>query len=446
MNLLDLKNKTLGIISSYKDNCGNASYTRQLIEDFKTKFKKVECIELDQRLVHSDFHNLVKANVLKKIHLYDFINVQFEPGLFHRKASKAFKFMEQILKIKNTNIAITFHSLSLSGEYSKIVNFSWLEYLLFKVKFRLKLLNRKDYNPYVLQQCFLLRKIKLNKFNHSNGISIIVHNKKSAEQLAFLGVDSYFHPIVSANNSDIEKFNNDKIRNIILDKHNLSKDKTYIGCYGFYCPYKGVDLILKAMKHLPENFHLVMSSNCHPVSNLKIRNITTEKKNITTENVEHIQYVEQNTYMIYLMDLIIKLNISNRVHFTNHIIDEDGFKELIAAMDVSVFPYYEVGQQGSGPISYATHLNYSGKIILSRTNLFEMYEQDFFPDCFTFFDQGNYLELSQKIKNIKSKKMNLLKARTKFNPNSNTKTYIDALLQNKDVSNFLNQSKVCNVE
>jgi len=42
--------------------------------------------------------------------------------------------------------------------------------------------------------------------------------------------------------------------------------------------------------------------------------------------------------------------------------------------------------------------------------------------------------------------MNLLKARTKFNPNSNTKTYIDALLQNKDVSNFLNQSKVCNVE
>jgi len=75
MNLLDLKNKTLGIISSYKDNCGNASYTRQLIEDFKTKFKKVECIELDQRLVHSDFHNLVKANVLKKIQLYDFINV-----------------------------------------------------------------------------------------------------------------------------------------------------------------------------------------------------------------------------------------------------------------------------------------------------------------------------------------------------------------------------------
>ena len=115
----------------------------------------------------------------------------------------------------------------------------------------------------------------------------------------------------------------------------------------------------------------------------------------------------------------------------------ENFKELISSMDISIFPYYEVGQQGSGPVSYATHLGYSGKIVLSRTNLFETYEKNFFPDCFTFFDQGNDLELSKKILNIRSKKENLLKARSVFNPESNIKTYVDALLKNKDVNNFI---------
>ena len=66
-----LKDKTLGIISSYQDNCGNATYTKQIIHDLKNYFKKTDCIELDQRMVHSSFHNEMKIHgKVKKSHVY----------------------------------------------------------------------------------------------------------------------------------------------------------------------------------------------------------------------------------------------------------------------------------------------------------------------------------------------------------------------------------------
>ena len=179
----------------------------------------------------------------------------------------------------------------------------------------------------------------------------------------------------------------------------------------------------------------------NPIRNLKIKSIVNYKQKNGAENSITQQLVEQDEYMVYLMNKIIAAGIVSRVHFVNHILDEGDFKALIAAMDISVFPYYEVGQQGSGPVSYSTHLSYSGKIILSRTNLFETYEKNFFHDCFTFFDQGNSLELSYKIKSAQSKKENLLKARSVVNPDSNVKTYINSLIKNQAVDNFLNQSK-----
>lgn len=432
MEIKDLKNKTLGIVSSYSDLCGNATYTKQLMEDLAKFFKKVECVELDQRLIHSELNYEAQKEVTEKVKQYDFINIQCEPGLFHKKARAAIKFIGKIIDARNgENISITFHSVGIS---SKVINMSKLEYKLFKIKLSLFKKERRSFDVYRTEQSLLLSKIKKLQKSGKN-ISIIVHQKELAEQLSLSGIESYFHPIVSASNKDIIKFNNENIRNNVLDKYNLDKSKTYVGCYGFYGPYKGVDVLIKAISLLPENYQLIISSNCHPVSNLRKRSITGGgEKN---RKLGIVETVEQDYYMQYLMKLIIKSKISDKVHFINHIIDEEDFKELIASTDISVFPYYEVGQQGSGPVSYATHLSYSGKIILSRTNLFETYEKNFFPNCFTFFDQGNYFELSKKILSVKSKKENLLKARSNFNSDSNVKTYVDCLMQNKNVSNFV---------
>ena len=221
-----LKDKTLGIISSYQDNCGNATYTKQIIHDLKNYFKKTDCIELDQRMVHSSFHNEMKIKVINQAKKYDYINIQFEPALFHKKVRKAIKFIEEIIDARNgENISITFHSLGISQE---IANLSSIQKKLFRLKLSMFKKKRKSIDAYKDMQSMIIQRVKKLQQKGKN-ISIIVHQKELSEKLSLLNVPSYFHPIVSANSADVIKFSNENIREITLDKYQLDKNITYIG-------------------------------------------------------------------------------------------------------------------------------------------------------------------------------------------------------------------------
>lgn len=434
MELSDLKNKTLGIVSSFEGNCGNATYTKQLMPDLENYFTKVECIKLDQDLIHSEYNKMFQNLIIKEVTKYDYINIQCELGLFHKKPEKAIKFIEKIIEAKNgENILITFHSVGVS---SKIVNMSELEFKFFKFSLIFKRKERKSLDKYRCYQSILLSKIK-NLQKIGKNISIIVHQKEVSKKLSLVGISSYFHPIVSINKADILKFNNDKIRDVFIEKYHLDKDITYIGCFGFYGVYKGLDVAIEALKLLPKNFKLVISSSIHPANYSKKAEILNPKTINDNNSNKKINFVELDKYNAYLIKLTSSRDIYNRIEFINHLTDEDEFKFLIASMDINLFPYYEVSQQGSGPVSYATHLGKSGKIILSRTYLFDTYEKNFFPNCFTFFDPGNFVELSKKIISAKSKIENIKKARLNYNSETNTRAYVNALIGNTSVPNFI---------
>jgi hypothetical protein len=66
----------------------------------------------------------------------------------------------------------------------------------------------------------------------------------------------------------------------------------------------------------------------------------------------------------------------------------------MAMCDVVVFPYLEVGQSSSGPISQAVELGC--RIIASRTHNFLEFAA-YHPDTIEFFDIGNHLELAERI-------------------------------------------------
>jgi hypothetical protein len=59
-----------------------------------------------------------------------------------------------------------------------------------------------------------------------------------------------------------------------------------------------------------------------------------------------------------------------------------------------VFPYLEVGQSASGPISQALELG--SRIIASRTHTFLEFAE-YHRDAIEFFDIGNHLELAERI-------------------------------------------------
>jgi hypothetical protein len=75
-------------------------------------------------------------------------------------------------------------------------------------------------------------------------------------------------------------------------------------------------------------------------------------------------------------------------------LDDAEFFTGMAVCDAVVFPYLEVGQSASGPISQAVELGC--RVLASRTHAFLEFAA-YHPDTVEFFDIGNHLELAERI-------------------------------------------------
>jgi hypothetical protein len=75
-------------------------------------------------------------------------------------------------------------------------------------------------------------------------------------------------------------------------------------------------------------------------------------------------------------------------------LDESDFLSGMTICDAVVFPYLEVGQSSSGPISQALELGC--RIIASRTHAFLEFAE-YHKDAVEFFDIGNHLELAERL-------------------------------------------------
>jgi hypothetical protein len=104
-----------------------------------------------------------------------------------------------------------------------------------------------------------------------------------------------------------------------------------------------------------------------------------------------------------MRDLLIEhpKDLSERIHFLGAQSDAD-FLSGMAICDAVVFPYLEVGQSSSGPISQALELGC--RVIASRTHTFLQFGR-YHQNMIEFFDIGNHLELAGRIL-----------ARAQFNP------------------------------
>ena len=96
-----------------------------------------------------------------------------------------------------------------------------------------------------------------------------------------------------------------------------------------------------------------------------------------------------------MRDLLIghPKDLSQRIHFLGATNDSD-FLSGMAICDAVVFPYLEVGQSSSGPISQALELGC--RVIASRTHTFMQFGR-YHNNMIEFFDIGNHLELAARI-------------------------------------------------
>jgi hypothetical protein len=192
----------------------------------------------------------------------------------------------------------------------------------------------------------------------------------------------------------------------ILDA--VPSDGKLVGVFGFLGRYKGFDTVIRALHHLPKEYHLLIFGGVHPneikphqaidpvVSSLfdagYIDTSVPERVRASAGAGAPAVSLAVDPSMRELLTEHPK-DLSGRIHFLGATGDAE-FLSGMAICDAVVFPYLEVGQSSSGPISQALELGC--RLIASRTHTFLQFGR-YHPGMIEYFDIGNHLELAARI-------------------------------------------------
>lgn len=365
--------KSLAIISSWHEPCGIAAYSERLKPEFD-KFYNVEVLPLNTEILQNTSKNISKMGdqlikeIAEKVKEFDYVNIQFEVGLFGVNRSQVFRRLMKIVDSSN-NLIITFHSVNFDGIDINVRNVISRHPIKNLIN-----LEKKNYWPRFYQNVFK----RLRKLQYRKKINVIVHNKRDKELIKritrFENVHDYPLALYTKDVRELPK--TEKGKQNFKQRYHLSEADIVLGTFGFVSLYKGHETVIRALSHLPDNYKMVVFGGQH------VRSI---KKDTPVDK-----------YLGELLDLIVKnknKKLKDRVIFVGGVSDDD-FLEAMRYSDFVLLPYLEVGQMASGVATMA--LESGSNIIMSNTNCFHELER-YFPNCFKFFDIGNYMELARDI-------------------------------------------------
>jgi hypothetical protein len=208
-----------------------------------------------------------------------------------------------------------------------------------------------------------------------------------------------------------------------------------IGVFGFLGRYKGFDTVVRALHHLPEEYHLLIFGGVHPNEIRRHQPIDPVVSSLFDAGYIDTSVVERTRTGAgvsapavsvavdgSMRDLLVEhpKDLSSRIHFLGTQSDAD-FLSGMAVCDAVVFPYLEVGQSSSGPISQSLELGC--RVIASRTHTFLQFAR-YHPDTIEFFDIGNHLELAGLI--LARPQFDTRERVLTFNVETNKSTYLTA--------------------
>jgi len=391
---------TLAIISSYNVTCGIAGYTAHLVKLLENDFE-VTVLPIDLAVVTRSAKSANRhfAEIIVQAKQFDYVNIQFEPGLYGG-AETSVKNLNMLLQhIKHPSV--TLHTIA-AQSYFTIVYF--LKQLL---SLRLKPAISQMLSDIIQQRYRKAYKI-LSLRQQEKYIPVFVHLKENADFLSsdYGLTDVYHHPLCYLNSDQqIEVIEQSTIEEFPR-LHALGEDVTIVGVFGFLSEYKGFNLAIEAIRFLPEHYHLAIFGGLHPYQHVPMNGVPA--------------------YIKALQDSITDgVDISERVHFMGQP-DDDTFLRAMSICDVLVFPYQETGQMSSGPLSMAVDLG--KKVIASRTKAFRGYAE-YNSRQIRFFDIGNVIELAQCIEDVDNNVEEI--PPPNFTGETNRKHYVKHIVGNK---------------
>ncbi|HSQ98025.1 MAG TPA: glycosyltransferase [Rickettsiales bacterium] len=404
----------IGIVSSYDDLCGNASYTKSLESEFKRRGNEVKVFDLVSYIFNTRepvFKHKAKELIesfAKEIENLDYVNLQFEAVLYAPKPKLCLKRVMRLLNsCKDGQFSITFHRLDYTTNYYcsslNVVNDSNQVLKIKKKKSFSKAIKYiKKFFSKKIDDTDVVNKI-IERTIEKNGL-MIVHTEREKNYILgnFPKANIVAHPLTINREEDIKLIEkNIKSNDIFSKKHKNIKS---IGMFGFLSPYKDFETAITSLKYLPEEYNLYIFGGQHPLS--------FKKENCGS------------SYTNSLVRMVNKLNLIDRVHFMGAQETDEKMLKAMVACDYVVVPYLECGQSGSAVASMAIEANQN--TFLSRNLCFNELKK-YTGESFFAFDMGNAFELAEKIQTLPDKE-EIYKNRQKFFEKYNIQTNIDAYL------------------
>lgn len=406
--------KRLAIVSSYNENCGNASYTEALRKEFQ-KWCDVDIIPLELDILSSNRSNIVKMadkhidDIANRLKTYDYVNIQFEAGLYGSSRAHIYQRVKKLIKASN-NVIVTMHRVDLPNSFRdvRVLKQAFSSKNIFR---NINNLRRTMYFENIYKLIVDVVKEHSQKYN----ANIIVHTKRDKKNIErIFGFDQvYDFPLCFLDEKDRKRKREEEERKSFLEKYSLDCNDVVIGLFGFVNEYKGHETAIKALKFLPDNYKILIFGSQHPMTIQPYSPVDPYIKklvNLIEEDSTHLAKTEKS----YSLD--------KRVFFVGNL-DDDDFIDALYCCDFAVLPYMEVNQSGSGIASLV--LETKIKSIFSNSKAFAELNK-YFPNTFEKFDIGNYSELAYKIKNYKSNYENRInECMSKYNIENSIRLHLD---------------------
>ena len=425
----------LAVVSTHDDLCGIAAYTRSLERQLGDIFD-VTVFELNQFLLRSTHRRVRKFGdrhiqaICREIRHYDAVNLQLEHGTLGRSCSDIFRRFNWIVRA-SPRLSVTFHSIMLSEAFDFT---EWFREIC-RFNFTKAIAMRAGYMRANRLSAGIAS--RLRRAQRFKPVAVVVHTRRDLWHMKYVhGMRNvHDHPLSFIDTAEAQEIrrNASRAKFPVLDA--VPAQSKLIGVFGFLGRYKGFDTVIRALHHLPDEYHLLIFGGVHPNEIRQHQAIDPVVSSLFDAGYIDTSVVERTRTSHgagapavsvavdgSMLDLLVEhpKDLSSRIHFLGPQSDAD-FLSGMAVCDAVVFPYLEVGQSSSGPISQSLELGC--RVIASRTHTFLQFAR-YHPNTIEFFDIGNHLELAGRI--LARPQFDALERLLAFNVETNKATYLAA--------------------
>lgn len=394
--------RRIAIVSTYDELCGIAGYTRA-VERQLSPYADVTIFDLDQYLLRSANARIQRLaerhirEIAAALPQFDSVNIQLEHGTLGRTSRQIIRRFG-LLANAAPSLSVTFHTVPQADDMpletiARLVARGRIPSAgrVFDMAIKARVMN------YGIQG-------QLRRLQRRKPVSVIVHSKRDMRMMRDLHrlKTVFHHPLSFISRDAAMDIRARATAEAFPLLGNLPAGAKLIGTFGFLSSYKGFETAIRALKFLPDDHHLLIFGGVHPQG--------IRREEAIDPYIQRLLRVARigQTPLDHLKESGMALSpggdvqqlitdhpesLRGRVHFMG-VLSDDAFYAAMALCDVAVFPYMEVGQSSSGPISIAVEMG--TRVIASRTAAFRGFAR-YHPDRVEFFDIGNYAELASRI-------------------------------------------------